>query len=246
MLGGILVSKVIAINGSPRKNNNTATLIGEALKGAHAAGADTSLIHLYDLQYKGCISCFSCKRKGQIKLGKCFMKDDLSIILDEVMECDALILGSPIYLSDITGAMRSFMERLYFSNLSYDSSENRSVCKKSIPSAFIYTMGVTPAQMEQLNYSTLFKLHEFYMALFNGKMDRLISTDAYQFDSYADYAASNFDETHKAKVRMEQFPIDCKKAYELNSVDTNHEWAVTQTNNERIQTAARKESVFLE
>ncbi len=207
--------KIVAINGSPRKNNNTATLLKEALKGAQCAGADIKLVHLYDLQYKGCISCFACKRKGLTALGKCFMKDDLSSVLDEVMESDAIILGSPIYLSDITGAMRSFMERLYFSNLSYDNGENRSACKKRISSAFIYTMGVTLEQMEQLDYNTLFRLHEFYMTLLNGKTERLISNDTYQFDNYANYAASNFDEAHKAKVRLEQFPKDCQRAFEL-------------------------------
>ncbi|XWX63056.1 flavodoxin family protein [Desulfitobacterium sp. AusDCA] len=47
--------KVIAINGSPRKNKNTATLLNKALE-----GAETELIHLYDLNYKGCVSCFAC------------------------------------------------------------------------------------------------------------------------------------------------------------------------------------------
>ena len=49
--------KLIAINGSPRKNKNTATLIKHALDGATSAGAETELIHLYDLNFKGCISC---------------------------------------------------------------------------------------------------------------------------------------------------------------------------------------------
>ncbi len=209
------MSKLIAINGSPRKNKNTATLLKEAMKGAQLANAETKIIHLYDMHVKGCSSCFLCKRKGQIELGKCFLKDDLSPVLDQVMESDALILGSPIYLGDVTGAMRSLMERLFFSNLSYDSMENRSVCKKSIATAFIYTMGVTEKQLEQLGYMKMFRLHKMYMRLLNGKVEQLISNDAYQFDNYSDYAASNFDEAHKAKVRTEQFPNDCKKALEL-------------------------------
>jgi len=53
--------KVIAINGSPRKKWNTATLLEKTLDGAASRGADTELVHLYDLSYKGCISCFTCK-----------------------------------------------------------------------------------------------------------------------------------------------------------------------------------------
>lgn len=53
--------KVLAINGSPRKTWNTATVLTKALEGAASQGAQTELIHLYDLNYKGCISCFACK-----------------------------------------------------------------------------------------------------------------------------------------------------------------------------------------
>ena len=50
--------KVIAFNGGPRKNWNTAMLLEKALEGAKSQGAETELIHLYELNYKGCISCF--------------------------------------------------------------------------------------------------------------------------------------------------------------------------------------------
>ncbi len=69
--------KVIAINGSPRETWNTATLLQKALDGAKSMGADTKLIHLYDLNFKGCSSCFACKRKGSGYIGHCAMKDDL-------------------------------------------------------------------------------------------------------------------------------------------------------------------------
>lgn len=58
--------KVIAINGSPRKN--TATLLAKALEGASSCGAETELIHLYDHNYKGCVSCFACKLKDGMRL----------------------------------------------------------------------------------------------------------------------------------------------------------------------------------
>ena len=52
---------IIAINGSPRKEDNTATLLNKALEGAASNGAETEIIHLYDFTYKGCKSCFACK-----------------------------------------------------------------------------------------------------------------------------------------------------------------------------------------
>lgn len=68
---------VIAVNGSPRKDWNTSTLLKSAPEGAESVGARTELVHLYDLTYKGCTSCFSCKRKGNICGGLCNMRDDL-------------------------------------------------------------------------------------------------------------------------------------------------------------------------
>ena len=53
---------IIAVNGSPRKNWNTATLLQKALEGAEAQGAKTELIHLYEHNYRGCVSCFFCFR----------------------------------------------------------------------------------------------------------------------------------------------------------------------------------------
>ncbi len=63
--------KVFAVNGSPRKNWNTAALLSKALEGAASLGAETELIHLYDLSFKGCVSCFTCKLRGGKSYGKC-------------------------------------------------------------------------------------------------------------------------------------------------------------------------------
>jgi len=78
--------KVIAFNGSPRKKWNTATLLEKAMEGALSQGAETKLIHLYDLNYKGCISCFSCKMKNGKNYGRCAVKDDLTSIFEEVLD----------------------------------------------------------------------------------------------------------------------------------------------------------------
>ena len=87
----------MAFNGSPRKKWNTATLLEKALEGAASQGAETELIHLYDLNYKGCISCFACKTIGGKSYGKCAVRDDLTPIFRKVEKADAIILGSPIY-----------------------------------------------------------------------------------------------------------------------------------------------------
>lgn len=208
--------KVIAVNGSPRKSWNTAKLLQNALNGAESKGARTELVHLYDLNFKGCISCFACKRKNSKCGGLCAVKDDLTGVLERILECDVLLLGSPIYFGNVTGEMRSFLERLLFSNLSYNADQ-RSVCQGNIASGFIYTMNVTEEQAKLLNYESVFQYYKNLLQLLNGGSEVLLSYDTYQFEDYSLYEASRFDEAQKAKMKAEQFPGDIQKAFELGA-----------------------------
>jgi multimeric flavodoxin WrbA len=207
---------MIAVNGSPRRNGNTATLLQNALKGAQENGAETELINLYELNFKGCSSCFACKRKGSKCNGLCAMRDDLTNGLKRILECDALILGSPIYFGDVTGEMRSFLERLMFPNLSYNEGE-RSVFEQKINTAFIYTMNMPEEFLAQMNYEEIYNHNKNLLKILNGDTEYMVSYDTYQFDDYSMYEASRFDEAHKAKVKAEQFPVDCKKAFDLGA-----------------------------
>lgn len=151
------IMKVIAFNGSPRKNWNTAVLLENCLKGAESQGADTELIHLYDLNYKGCISCFACKTRGRKSYGKCKINDDLQSIFKKVEEADVLFFGSPVYLGDVTGEMHSFLERLVFQYLTYTDPPG-SLFTRHIKTGFIYTMGVPEDVFNQVGYSHFINL----------------------------------------------------------------------------------------
>lgn len=148
--------KVIAINGSPRKNWNTHILLEKFLAGAKEAGAKTELISIYDIQFKGCNSCFSCKLKGST-VQKCVIKDELEPILQKICECDVLVLGSPIYFTSITGEMKSFLERLIFPYISYERKP--SSFGKKINTAFIYTMNAPSFALPLIGYNKLFRYY---------------------------------------------------------------------------------------
>lgn len=206
--------KVLAFNGSPRKNWNTAILLNKALEGAASQGAETELVHLYDLTYKGCMSCFACKMKEGKSYGKCAVKDDLAPILKKVEEADAIILGSPIYFGTATAEMRAFMERLLYPYLVYDINPS-NLFKKRISAGFIYTMGATGSQMKELGYEQHFMFGEMFMKHIFGVSESLIVTDTYQFDDYSKYVATLFNAEEKARRREEEFPKDCEKAFEM-------------------------------
>ena len=192
--------KVIAFNGSPRKTWNTATLLNKALEGAASQGAETELIHLYDLNYTGCSSCFACKLKGGKSYGKCAVNDELTSILVHLEEADAIILGSPNYIGTPTAMMKAFLERLIYPYVVYDSNMS-SLCKKSIPTGFIYTMSSTNAWMKEMGYDQTVKFIEKVMKLIFGSAETLMVNDTYQFDDYSKYVATRFDPAAKAETR---------------------------------------------
>jgi multimeric flavodoxin WrbA len=206
--------RVIAFNGSLRKDWNTATLLKQALEGAASQGAETELIHLYDYNYKGCISCFACKLKGGKSYGSCSINDDLKPILKKVEEADAMILGSPIYLGETTGMFRSFLERLVFQYLVYDTNYS-SLFKRRISAGFIYTMNVDQKRLEEVGYEQKLKGTEMAVKRIFGAAESLFVTDTYQFDDYSKYEASAFNEKEKAKRKKEVFPEDCQKAFAM-------------------------------
>ncbi|AKB31964.1 iron-sulfur flavoprotein [Methanosarcina siciliae HI350] len=208
--------KVIAINGSPRKKWNTATLLEKALEGAASEGAETETIHLYDLDFKGCTSCFACKLKGGKSYGKCAMRDELTPVLERLEDADAVILGSPIYLGNLTGEMRSFMERYVFPYLTYSNSLP-SLYPKNTPVGFIYTMGAKEEYFDMFGLRKTIELNENLAKRIFGDSESLYSTDTYQFDDYSKYVADRFDPEEKAKRRKEVFPQDCKKAFEMGA-----------------------------
>lgn len=206
--------KVIAINGGPRKSNNTGILLKSALEGAKSKGAEVELIHLYDYNYKGCMSCFACKLLEGKSYGKCAINDELKPILWKIEEADAIILGSPIYFGEVTGEMRSFMERLLFQYLVYDKNYS-SLFNKKIKTGFIYTMNVSDNYLKDVGYTDKFKRTEMTMKNIFGSSEFLAVTDTYQFDDYSKYETSGIDVQGKIKRNNEVFPVDCQKAFDM-------------------------------
>jgi multimeric flavodoxin WrbA len=208
--------KAIAINGSPRKGWNTATLLRRALAGAKKNGAKTELVHLYDLEYKGCISCFACKKIGGKSYGRCAVKDELTPLLQRAAEADVLILGSPLYFHTETGEMRSFMERLMFPYLTYTPGY-KSIFPGKVMAGLVYSMNVTEEAMPAYNQDKSVEASRGVMTRVFGNCEILLCTDTLQFSDYSKYVSTAWDPAAKAKRREEVFPQDCERAYELGA-----------------------------
>lgn len=208
--------KIIAINGSPRKKGNTASLCQEFLNGALSVKEEKELevkmIHLYELDYKGCLSCFSCKKAG-MGYGICAIKDALHELLKEITQADALAFGSPIYLGSISGQMQAFFERLFFPLISYEKSY-RTLAPKRMPVAMIYTMNLSKELMEKFGYKEVFAQTESFIERVLTKPEIIYAYNTYQFDNYGKYEAGAFSEKEKSEYRDKFFPQLRKKAFD--------------------------------
>lgn len=208
------MKNLIAINGSPRRNWNTAQLLEQAMKGAQDAGASAEMINLYSLNFKGCTSCFACKLKSRPH-GSCAMKDDLSPVLEKIKSADAIVFGSPIYFMNLSAGMIAFFERLFFSNYIY-SDEIPTVFPKKLPSAYIYTMNMTEKHFEFFGMKERLGMYEtFTTRILRVVPKSLCAYDTVQFKDYSRYESSIFDPEKKFAYREKHFADDCAAAYEI-------------------------------
>ncbi|MBF0485568.1 MAG: flavodoxin family protein [Candidatus Omnitrophica bacterium] len=206
--------KVIAFNGSPRKDWNTAELLKSALKGAASQGAEVELVHLYDLNYKGCTSCFACKLKGGKSYGRCVLKDDLTPFFRKIETADGILLGSPVYLGGATGEMRSFIERLVFPFFTYTDPPT-SLFPGKARVGIIYAFGATEEMAAQRGWDRSLSDIGAFLQRVLGPAETLQVYDTLQFDDYSKYVAPRFDPAAKALRRKNVFPQDCRKAFEM-------------------------------
>lgn len=202
--------KIIGINGSPRKNGNSAAMLEAALAGAREQRAETERIDLFDLDYSGCHSCFACKRLGGESYGRCAQRDALTEVLDKVLDADALILSAPLYFGEVPGAVRNFLERLWFPAQQY-AKNYASAYKKRVKVGLIYTMNLPSEAM----YQDVITRHKQNFGMLLGKTEVVTAVDTLQYDDYSLYASELFDGEAK-KLRHETvFPEDCAKAFEM-------------------------------
>ena len=207
---------VIGVNGSPRKKWNTAMLLAKALEGAAAQGAQTESFHLYDVNYKGCVSCFACKMKEGKSYGRCAVKDDISPILAKVGEADVIILASPLYFGTVTGEMRSFMERLVFPYFTYTDPPS-SIFPRKLRTGFIYALGASEELAKERGFDKHIMANGMLLKMVFGASETLCSFDTYQFEDYSKVVAPRWDPEEKARIRAEVFPVDCRNAFEMGA-----------------------------
>ncbi|MDR0468783.1 MAG: flavodoxin family protein [Peptococcaceae bacterium] len=201
---------ILAISGAGNKTRNTATMLKSALDGAMSIpGATGETVCLYDLNFRGCIGCHSCKLLEEGKLGHCAMRDDLTPVLEKAIAADVLLIGSPIYYGDITGETRSFLERYYFAGMTYNK-DRVPLYPKRTKVGWVFTMNA-PGEVYKEFFGKLVETS----ARIIGESEYVMAYQTQQFEDYSQYAATMFDVEMVKKRHIEQFPKDCEAAFAM-------------------------------
>ena len=139
--------KVLLINGSPRKEGNTATALAEVAKQLTKEGIESEIVWIGNKPIRGCAACGQCSAKG---LGRCVFDDDIcNQISEKFAEANALIVGSPVYYGQPNGALLSVIQRAVYSNganISGKPAASIAVCRRGGATAAFESLNM-PFQM---------------------------------------------------------------------------------------------------
>ncbi len=100
--------KILGFNASPRREGNTSWVVNKILEGAAERGAQTTVRHCGDLDIKPCQGCLGCVRSEA-----CVQADDMREIYAALKPAEALVLGSPVYMGQMTAQAKTFVDRLF-------------------------------------------------------------------------------------------------------------------------------------
>ena len=108
--------KILLINGSPRKNGNTARALAEMEAVLVKEGLECETVQVGNLEIRGCIGCKSCRKNG-----KCVFDDAVNEVAKKFEAADGIVIGSPVYYASANGTLIAFLDRLFYST-SFDKT----------------------------------------------------------------------------------------------------------------------------
>ena len=103
------MKKVLILEGSPRRNGNSAILSEEFARGAEEAGCSVEKVRVCGRKIAGCLGCNACYRNG----GTCVQKDDMAEVREKMLAADVIVLASPIYFYSMPAQMKAVIDRTY-------------------------------------------------------------------------------------------------------------------------------------
>jgi multimeric flavodoxin WrbA len=192
---GGTIMKVVGFVGSPRKKGNTTSIVSEVLRGASEAGAETKVFNLNELAIRGCQACYKC----QTREGKCVQTDGMAPLYDEIFSADAIVLGTPVFMFQVTGQTKTFIDRLfallYLKDGQPGAFRNKIRGKKAIT---VYSQG----QPDTSLFASSFDLHESVLGFLGFKVEgRIVAGGMSSLDS-AKGSSDVMDKAYAAGISL--------------------------------------------
>lgn len=142
-----MMTKVIAINGSPRRKGNTSILMRHIMEELEKEGIATEEVNLGGRVARGCTACMKCLETQD---GHCAFDDDIiNTCIDKMVDADGIILGSPVYFLDVTAEMKGLIDRAGFVAM-----VNRDLFRRKVgvPVTVMRRAGATSALNTMINF----------------------------------------------------------------------------------------------
>ena len=187
--------KIVGFVGSPRKKGNTTSIVNEVLRGASETGAETKIFNLNELAIRGCQACYKC----QTPEAGCVQTDGMALLYDEIFSADAVVIGTPVFMFQITGQTKTFIDRLfallYLKDGKPGAFRNKIKGKKTVTLYF-------QAQPETGLFGSQFDLNENVLAFLGFKVEgRIVAGGMSSLDS-AKGSQSVMDQAYKAGTEL--------------------------------------------
>lgn len=193
--------KTIVINADPKRKGINAQLMKSALKGAESVGAEVEYVDLYKLDLCGCRICLICKNDEETC--KCYWRDELSPLIEEIFDADALLIGVPIFFSNPSSHYMALLERLIYCMVSYKTGNK---FKGKVNVGLFYTINY-PMDYFEKSVRPHIKQSEDLLKMLNGK----VIIDTFSNISKNDY--SNNPDVAKSKEK--QLTVDLKNVFDV-------------------------------
>ena len=199
------MKKIYAINASPRKGWNTAQMLDRFLDGVRSRSDRIEIlrIDLYDLDFKGCRGCLSCRLKTAEK-GFCAYPDGATELLREIKRSDGFVFAAPIYYGSVPSQMRGLMERLFYPGTT----------EKEIPVRILYTLNQPQENMEKFFRRHLNEIKSQFGRAFQTNPEEVFAFETLHWDHPERYEMPM--EFYEARVarKAEKFPQELENAFE--------------------------------
>lgn len=168
--------KVVAINGSPKSEGNTAQLINMIAQELAKENISTEVMHIGNKTIRGCFGCGACAKNQD---ARCAAKDDeyVNECIQQMKEADGILIGSPVHFSGIAGTMKSFLDRAF-----YVSAANGNIFRHKVGASIVAVRrsgGVSTfdAMNHYLNYAEMIMPTANYWNVVHGRMPGEVHED---------------------------------------------------------------------